>query len=270
MSGFVSFNEQFTRGEVEIGPRIDALKSVSAGKATIEGATIQAYPAGQVMARCFDGLFRGVVALEVIATITALTTIPAASFVALGDVETGAVLRVGDKLRVGSATTLVGITAINADGSIVVDTAITAAVGTMLVHDPGVSYGAAAALGSGVNAITVGSGQGARFRVGDTVNIVGVSGAREITDITGDVLTFDGAAGTFAAGAQVVSAASFGDYRICVETTIAEYDNYMQPGNVLAPCIQRGRVYEALIVGATPAIKAALPLIIFDQTTITL
>lgn len=75
----------------------------------------------------------------------------------------------------------------------------------------------AAALGASVNTVTVTTGDGVKFGTGSYIDIIqGANGntviaaARMVTDVTGDVLTFDGAAVSYAVNDFVIGSAPQG------------------------------------------------------------
>lgn len=170
----------------------------------------------------------------------------------------------GDWAFLAGATFPVKISSVDEKNkTITMEEAVTLDEGDEIVVDPSISVATADAAGAGVNTVTLlANAQHKKYRKGDLINIVGVTGARNVTaiDSATGVLTFDGAAASYAQGAKVVSQAR-GKYKITVITLQTNYYGGRAPGNVMAHYRTHGEAFLKRIKGMSPAIKSAFPLI---------
>lgn len=245
----------------------DQAKSVTIAPTNIAGQAYGEVPAGTVMAPCFDGYYRPCAAALVSEAVVTDDVIPAA---AVGGVLNRVAFRPGDRLFVaGSAYPRTILSVDDTTGDITVDANVSLSEGAEIYVDPSIPWSsAAAAVAVAANAVTVPAGHTARFNVGDTILIEGVTGARNITALNSgtNTITFDGATTTIADGARIVGEplgerpALLG-YKIAISTRHLGYGNGMNPTNVLIPTKVHGEARVKAVKGLRASIKAALPLI---------
>lgn len=177
----------------------------------------------------------------------------------------------GDYLFVGSATYPVKITAVDKTAKqLTVESSTTVALDDALVVDPSKSVATVDA-GTSTNSATFETADDyKKFRVGDVINIDGVTGARNITAIDSgtNTITFDGATASFSAGAYCVSQAR-AQYRIMTKTVYTQGDAGMDSSNVFAHYRTRGEAFAKKVRGMSPTIKASLePLVEFSNAKV--
>lgn len=234
-------------------------RSASLALKNLAGNDYVEVPSGTVIAKCGDSLHRPCAADALTSAAAGVTTL------AVSDAYQ---FRVGDWVFVEATTLPTQITDIDYDNNtLTVADAITAALGETVEVDPSITVAPAnGAEGGGANVINVDTAAiAALFRVGSTITIDGVAGARTITDITGTAITFDGAAATWADNALIVQGA-LGGYKIMVSTVISDYGHGMAPNNTNAPYRTHGEARKEAVLGLVAAAEAALtPLVEFKS-----
>lgn len=245
----------------------DQAKSVTCAKTNFAGQAYGEVPAGTVMAPCSDGYFRPCASALLPALVNASAVIPC---VATGGVLNRVAFRPGDRLFVaGSAYPRTIVSIDDTTGDLTVDAAVTLAAASEVYVDPAIAWSnAAAAVAVAANAVTVPAGHTARFSVGDSILIEGVTGARNITVLNSgtNTITFDGATTTIADGARIVGAnlgtrGTMGGYKIAIATRHLGYGQGMNPTNTIVPTKVHGEVRLKAVKGIRSTIKSALTLI---------
>lgn len=250
---------------------VEAPAAVSCGTTNEAGGEYSEIPVGQIMARCNDGLFRPVAREKVTATVTTSASVPVAD---------ARQFAIGDRVfKAGDPYTLATVAAINYDtNTLTLSTTVTLATTDYLEVDPSrVSAATAGAGATGVNTVSVATGKGASFKVGQKVYLKTSSatvGLRTITGISTDVLTLDGATFNWAAGGEVITTGALGGYiverpyRIAVTPIHLDYGIGVRPQAILIECRTIGKIRERVVRGLNDTIAALLrPMIQFDYTT---
>lgn len=257
MSNSAVLTNQKLSDQTVIGPifnqRRADINTCSVNKANAAGSSLGEVPAGTVHAKTYTGKWQRCAAdtIEAAAATATLTlkesmNAPASQF------------KVGDELYVEGVDTAYRITAVDPTAKqVTIDTAITADADTVVYVDPSKSVALVDALGvAGLTLTFSTAGHGARFRVGDSLNIPTV-GVREVTAVDADTITVDGANFTTAGQVKVTSQAR-GKYRISDETYFVEYYAGHAPGNVVMNYCPAGEVFSKRVRGMTDAMRAVL------------
>lgn len=243
----------------------DQTRSVTIAPTNVAGQAYGEVPAGTVMAPCYDGLHRPCASALTTDDVTT-SVIPAA---AVGGVLNRVAFRPGDRLFVAGEVfprTIVSID--DTTGDLTVDDDVALSEGDEIYVDPSIGWSsAAAAVAVAANAVTVPAGQTARFSVGETITIEGVTGARTLTAIDAgtNTLTFSGATSTIALNARIIGSplgarAALLGYKIATSTRHLGYGQGVNPTNVLIPTRTHGEVRVKGVKGLRDSIKAAMPL----------
>lgn len=265
---------RFDPQQVEAAVFLDDIENpvgVSCGTTNAAAGEVREIPAGQVMARCADGLFRAVVKEAVTAVVAGVAAVPVADarqFV------------IGDRVtKTGDPYSLASVSAIDyATNTLTLSTTVTLATTDFLEVNPSrIQAATAGAGGTGVNTVGLATGKGALFTVGQSVYLKTSSatvGLRTITGISTDTLTLDGATFNWAAGGEVISTGALGGklierpYRITVTTHNLDYGIGVRPDNIIVEVRTMGKVRERVVRGLTDEVLAVMrPMLMLDYTT---
>lgn len=269
----VSFR-RFDAQQVEAAVFLDDSEqpvAVSCGTGNAAGGEVREIPAGQVMARCADGLFRACVRERVTSTVTSAAAVPVADarqFV------------IGDRVtKAGDPYSLASVSAIDyPTNTLTLSAAVTLATTDYLEVNPSRIQAATAGAGAtGVNTVALATGKGALFSVGQQVYLktsAETVGLRTITGISTDTITLDGATFDWAAGGELISTGALGGkllerpYRIAVTTHNLDYGIGVRPDNIIVEVRTVGKVRERVLRGMNDEILAAMrPMLMLDYTT---
>ncbi|MDZ7703190.1 MAG: hypothetical protein U5L04_01740 [Trueperaceae bacterium] len=242
---------------------IDQTKSVSVATTNDEDEPVLQYPAGQIVGKRHDDLFAP------LAYEAADGAVSSANVISVAETR---MFRVGDLVELptsvaADATRFRQVTAVDHEaGTITLDgAAFSLSDGDTFEVDPTRSYGFVPT-GSGTTGTTIplGTGEAARFEVGDKVEIEDDgSGPYDVTavDTGADELTI-GTSISFS-GDDIVVSDKGGDYRIGIKTVNSVdhtelFDQKFTHQNVDIPTRPHGEVDEDALWGLTPDAKTAL------------